>query len=560
MRTTRVCLGLVVTTGLLLAVGPSPSALAQAATPVRSLQVGNAHVAPTVPRAAQLGIGHVAGGLSADTSANATYHGGPVLHAPTAYAVFWLPADRHFEWNGTPAGDASYQNIITSFLQKLGGRFSSSLWKLVTQYTDASGPVSSGGFAFGGSSLDTTNYPHDPLQDGDVQQAVVRAMAKQGWSAGLGSVFFVYTAYGARTCLPDGSCALDVPSGWCAYHSFFSSSGTTAVYSSVPSVMIGANGPCTFFTSSPNSDLWADTAVDLTSHELLEAVTNPTANAWSDAGGQEIGDKCVGSFGPVLDRDGADVLLGPAPVGSFMVQAEWSNRSGGCALQLPPTVISIAPATGPSTGGTVVQVVGTGLRSVPNGSRLTFVPSSPGAVGGPGVNVGCISQTSDADVCTVSAPPGSGVVDVLATVQLLSSSPVAADQFTYRLPCTSISVDAASGGVPQPVGTSIRLMLTMVAPANCFLQAYEFLVTPPGGPQTVLQDDTTGIADWDTTGLAPGVYQITLLGFPDTQNRSSFITASTAVTLTAATSAGSGGGGGGTGGGGGRPCSPCRQQ
>jgi hypothetical protein len=503
-----------------------------------------------------MGFGQSSSGLSPSSIDNVAYHGGPVIRSPTAYAIFWLPPGRHFEWNATTSADASYQAVVTGFLSRLGGKYSSSLWRLVTQYSDTTGPVNLDGMTFGGSVLDPTVYPHEPLQDSDLQDAVVRSMSRQGWSAGLSSVFFVYTAYGTRTCLPDGSCALDQ---WCGYHSFFSNAGATTIYSSTPSVMVGAGGPCTFPDASPNADLWADNAVYITSHELFEAVTDPTTDAWTDTNGAEIGDKCVRSPGPMFDRDGADVLLGPAPVGSFIVQGEWSNRSAGCALQLPPTVTSVSPSWGSTAGGATVQVDGTGLRSVPGVSRLTFVPTGSDGRTAPGSNVSCVSQTSDADVCTVTTPSDAGAVDLLATVQQLSSSPNAGDQFTYRAPCTSISVGALSNS-PQPAGTSIRLVMTAGAPSNCFLQRYQFFVTPPGGTKALLQDTNIGLADWGTVGLAPGVYQIILLGFPDSHDTTTYASGSMSFTLTAAAAGvpGTGGGGGGGGAGGGRTCSPCR--
>jgi len=48
---------------------------------------------------------------------------------------------------------------------------------------------------------------------------------------------------------------------------------------------------------------------DVRTHEQIEAATDPLLNAWYDASGQEIGDKCAWNFGPTK-KFGGDVKLG----------------------------------------------------------------------------------------------------------------------------------------------------------------------------------------------------------------------------------------------------------
>jgi len=80
--------------------------------------------------------------------------------------------------------------------------------------------------------------------------------------------------------------------------------------------------------SAPNSDALGDIAVNVTSHELFESVTDPYFNAWAASDTQEIGDKCSSSFGAIAD-DGGDVLLNGD---SFILQTEWSNSAGHCVI------------------------------------------------------------------------------------------------------------------------------------------------------------------------------------------------------------------------------------
>ncbi len=70
----------------------------------------------------------------------------------------------------------------------------------------------------------------------------------------------------------------------------------------------------------------------MVSHELMETVTDPSVGnsnyAWVDSSGSEIGDKCNFAFGST-DAAGADLYANGHP---YIVQQEWSNRAGACAM------------------------------------------------------------------------------------------------------------------------------------------------------------------------------------------------------------------------------------
>jgi len=95
-----------------------------------------------------------------------------------------------------------------------------------------------------------------------------------------------------------------------------------------------ALAPCGGLSVSPNHDIDADAAINLTSHEQMELATDPEATGWFDATGLangEIGDKCAGVYGP-LDAAGADVYFNGHP---YVVQEEWNNAVSGCAISGP---------------------------------------------------------------------------------------------------------------------------------------------------------------------------------------------------------------------------------
>jgi len=113
-----------------------------------------------------------------------------------------------------------------------------------------------------------------------------------------------------------------------AYHSSFgpSSPSQTIAYADMP---YAATWVSLSNFVSPNGVPDADLEIDVTSHEQFESMTDPAGDAWfGDLDGEEIADKCAGNYG-TLAADGSDVLLNGHP---YIVQSEWSNAQGGCAM------------------------------------------------------------------------------------------------------------------------------------------------------------------------------------------------------------------------------------
>jgi hypothetical protein len=103
--------------------------------------------------------------------------------------------------------------------------------------------------------------------------------------------------------------------GYCAWHSYGTVNGVTIQIAWMPNVD-------TFSGCDPqdaqtgHSEGLANLA-DSSAHELSEARTDPTLNAWYDNGGQEVADKCEYVY-PQL------VSLGKT---QWKIQAEWSNAA-----------------------------------------------------------------------------------------------------------------------------------------------------------------------------------------------------------------------------------------
>jgi hypothetical protein len=248
--------------------------------------------------------------FAAASSNNLAYGGGPVMGGTTnVYAIFWEP---------TGSVSANYNSLIERYFNDVGG---SPLYHNNTQYTDSNGNVPSNTH-LAGTWVDTTAYPESPLLDSDIQNEVTNAMNANGWSAGIDNIFFVFLEQNQDLCF-DSSYSQCASNSFCAYHNYF---GTDTIYAAMPYAASFSCNP----GSSPNNDD-ADQTINVTSHEQMEAATDPLLNAWTDSSGQEIGDKCAWQFGP-LDAAGGDVNWNGD---EYIVQEEWDNAVGGCVLTGP---------------------------------------------------------------------------------------------------------------------------------------------------------------------------------------------------------------------------------
>ncbi|AVT35937.1 IPT/TIG domain-containing protein [Plantactinospora sp. BB1] len=213
------------------------------------------------------------------------------------------------------------------------------------------------------------------------------------------------------------------------------------------------------------------------------------------------------------------VVTPPNPAGPALVEVVFpaGRVTAPTFSYVAPTITSIVPNTGPSTGGTSVTITGTGLTGA---TGVTFGDN-------PGTDL--VVDPSGTSL-TVTTPPGApGPVDV--TVLIPGADAVAPNGFTYQAVApTASAIDPDSGpqsggqtvtitgtgfvpgdttvtfdGVPAtdvtvaPGGTS----LTAVTPANAVGPA-AVVVSTPGGSAAPL--DYTYLADGSdavVTGLDP---------------------------------------------------------
>lgn len=246
------------------------------------------------------------------------YNGAGIQTAPKAYIVFW-------GWTGDPSGQATYQE---NFFSALGG---SSWFNSQTQYCQSSNLTTlvscSAGDSFVGNPTgmllgtwsDNTNAVPTHPTDADIQAEAQRAAAHLGNTTAASNANVQYVID-----TPHNNSTVGFGTQWCSYHgaSFSSAMGGDVYYTDFP-YMTDAGSSCgENFVSRP-----LDGVSIVGGHEFAETATDPVpGHGWTDALGQETGDKC------------AWISIGQGSVGDNMngdaVQSLWSNEAndglGGC--------------------------------------------------------------------------------------------------------------------------------------------------------------------------------------------------------------------------------------
>jgi hypothetical protein len=265
-----------------------------------------------------------------------TYQGGPIMTGDNFYAIFWIPPTLQ---NGNPTSlSTKYQTVTKQFL---GDYPYHGIANNSTQYYSVKNGVSkyfTGVGKLAASYIDTNPYPasgcsdtvtpSNCITDAQLQTEIQRVMSLKGWTGGLNKMYLVFTSTGEGSCFDstNQSCAY---TQYCAYHGYFGSSSTPTIYANQPY----ADPTYCFYSAggqkAPSGDVPSDANVNVTSHEITEANTDPELNAWWDTtNGEEIGDLCAWTFGS-LTWDGA--LANQMWNGRFYdLQLEYDNHTASC--------------------------------------------------------------------------------------------------------------------------------------------------------------------------------------------------------------------------------------
>ncbi len=343
---------------------------------------------------------------------NVCDRGGPVLHDPTIHLIFWQgPGTEHVD--AFPPG---YEETVEHYFEGVAhdSGLETNVFAVDSQYweeqsrgafhageyrlsfdgaTDAE--VNTSPFPEGGCTDETPSSEGPCLLDSDIQKEVEKVAGAS--PKGLGNVYVVLTPRGVGGCFEaeSGECAYRQ---YCAYHSDFGGNGMTpndqTLYADLPYLGevagcdsgVHPNEVVTEEEEKEAEDHGADAVIDTASHELNETITDPIGsqcdeekiagkptivgcekNAWTDAIGQEIGDKCLPPestifgiygepLGELLPGRAASFFNQSIDGGHYWTQREWSNAAGllegGCVQRTIGASFSVSAgieATVPAT-------------------------------------------------------------------------------------------------------------------------------------------------------------------------------------------------------------------
>lgn len=238
----------------------------------------------------QRGFAHGSGG-----GGNLIDHGGPVLVVDTTYAIWW----------GSPsAWPSDTQTGVDALFNGFNG---TSFLGIVNQYMRGGTATSS----FNGNFFDSSSPPNRSPSNSTLAAEVCSVLSAHGVAPSSNAIYFLYTS--------------NFPShvNFCAFHTSGTCNGVTIQFAYMPNTTgIAGCDPGNLFGCNTYSQGTRSLA-NVTSHEYMEAITDPDLNAWFDSAGSEIGDKCAWQFQSCVNLTN----------GSWQLQQEWSNAVSGCIQQ-----------------------------------------------------------------------------------------------------------------------------------------------------------------------------------------------------------------------------------
>jgi hypothetical protein len=320
------------------------------------------------PRAIKPGCQVHNAGDPANGSPPLLFHGGPVMGTPSTGPVvvtpiYWQPAGHPMDWR--------YKRILNIYLRNVAADSGkhTNVYSTLNEYYGSNGTIRYV-VRFGARIIDRRQLPADGctvaatdtaniyadnsgydacLDDDQIIAETETMVTNHARPRDFGHVYVMFLPKHVESCFfpgptdtADNACTINnQPSAaYCAYHSFVPASGL--VYANMPFPIYGS---ATGFTcgsdarfpviETPNGNADADTQVSPTSHEIMEAITDPdVSTGWYDVSGFENGDECAYVYGATQGAPGQlynQVIKGR----HYLTQEEFSNldfatTGGGC--------------------------------------------------------------------------------------------------------------------------------------------------------------------------------------------------------------------------------------
>ena len=288
------------------------------------------------------------------------WHGGPVMGTNSTGPVvvtpiFWHPASHPM--------DAQYESIITKYLGDVAADSGThtNVFSTLTEYFGTNGSINydvqlgtpiddTHALPASGCHLnhrDRSNIYGDGsgydacISDPQVQAETERVVNANGLPVNFSHIYILFVPKHVETCFMNGStgsikkgfqaCTINHEKtvGYCAYHYI----DGNMIYANLSYPIYNSATRYTCSTEfnfgavqTPNGNADADTEVSPTSHEIMEAITDPDASTgWYDQAFFENGDECAYVFGPTSGTNGA--LYNQTINGDhYLTQEEFSNQ------------------------------------------------------------------------------------------------------------------------------------------------------------------------------------------------------------------------------------------
>jgi len=241
------------------------------------------------------------------TTAHLTYYGGKVLQNVKIVAVFWGP------------------NVNTTITGGIGGFYSavtgSAYFDWLTEYNTTSPAQAIGHGTYYGAVTITPSITGTSLTDAQIQTEINNQINSGKLPVPDANTLYM-TYFPAGVSITQGGSSSCVSGGFCAYHGTFNGTKGEIYYGVMPDMAPGSG--CN--TGCGSNATWFNNATSVSSHEMIEAVTDAEVGlstvvgaplAWYDSTNGEIGDICNAQQGSVA---------------GYTVQAEWSNSANKCQV------------------------------------------------------------------------------------------------------------------------------------------------------------------------------------------------------------------------------------
>jgi PKD repeat protein len=248
-----------------------------------------------------------------------TYHSGPLLSNVQVEVVHW-----------SPAVNASVRNTLPGFYSDV---MNSAYFDWLSEYDKPTLPIGHGTYL--GTFVDTAAPAGSSITQAQVEDELARLIGNASVPPPTANrLYMMYlppgvmlTALGWFSCTPTD--------GFCGYHHFFTLPSGQTVYYGLISDLGGCGTRCGTFDQVGNTTMNS-------SHELVEAVTDPKNTGWWGPGG-EIADLC---------QSGDSSTWGDTFDG-YAVQYQWSNRYNSCIIT-PPVAVNAARFVSQSVPSTLL--------------------------------------------------------------------------------------------------------------------------------------------------------------------------------------------------------------